>query len=424
MKRTVISGMLALLLCACTGTLVHLPTEKTANATSESASFAEQPLPTLPADLEFLGKGELLYDEKSEQLTATQEELLLDYVHAYYSSLAQLEALDNGSLFVNEVQPESDSFVLQALIQIRQAQPTDLSLTDYTFTLTVQTATQQDNGDIRVMALEDAEQHFAACPGVDSLSWGLRHSFLLTSTPTGWRLQEHRQIGSLTRLIMGQSPWQPGQTSIAPSQSVLDYPALLNTLVAETREDVAQRVTQGQTAAVSFDLPYERSAAMAYARQWAHERNPQWLAYDGYGGNCQNFTSQALFAGGIPMDYTAPAQWKWYDGTPNSSFTATGRAPAWTGVAEFKDYAEANRGYGLVAQVNAPYYSGEPGDVIHMSANGLFRHTVMITEVLRDANGQTVDYLIASNTANLRDFPVSAFYYTEQTLIKIYGWNN
>ncbi len=135
----------------------------------------------------------------------------------------------------------------------------------------------------------------------------------------------------------------------------------------------------------------DREAAVAYAREWAGERNPRWQAYDGSGGNCMNFVSQSLYASGIPMDESGDARWYWYsDGN---------RAPAWTGVDSFRVYARDNTGYGLSAQVGAAYDTGEEGDVM------------------------TIDYLICSNTGNYRDFPVSAYVYAEQELVRIAGWN-
>lgn len=55
--------------------------------------------------------------------------------------------------------------------------------------------------------------------------------------------------------------------------------------------------------------------------------------------------------------------------------------------------------------------------------NDHFRHIVMISEVLTDESGNTVDYLICSNTGDLCDFPAGAYFYTYQQLIKIHGWN-
>ena len=60
----------------------------------------------------------------------------------------------------------------------------------------------------------------------------------------------------------------------------------------------------------SADHPYDRQAALDYARQYTAARNPAWDDYAGMGGNCQNYVSQCLYAGGIPMDTTGAAVWK------------------------------------------------------------------------------------------------------------------
>ena len=41
-----------------------------------------------------------------------------------------------------------------------------------------------------------------------------------------------------------------------------------------------------------------------------------------------------------------------------------------------------------------------------------------------DGDGAVVDYLLCSNTADLRNFPASAYYYTNRQLTKIVGWND
>ena len=71
-------------------------------------------------------------------------------------------------------------------------------------------------------------------------------------------------------------------------------------------------------------MPYNRSAAVAYAHKWALKRNPAYFNFTGVGGDCTNFISQCLRAGGAPMNYTHDVGW--YYNSP------TDRAAAWTGV--------------------------------------------------------------------------------------------
>ena len=401
----------------------HPPGQLDADLTENA--FVPAAIPTLIPPQKTLGNGEIAYGDGAVRLNKTQEQLLLDYMNHYFGSLGELTVRNPSALFSAdaEEQVENDRYLLAVLCGIRSAQQTDLSLSGYSFTLTVQTVTDRE-GDIRVRASEDSIQNFTAYPGVDSKSFGVVHTFLLTDTSAGWRLKEHQQSGSLNRLVRGLGRWQPGAAAPTLPASNTNMAAQVKTLLKNARSDTALRQTQGSAEALVFDHGYDRVAAAAYAAQWVDQRNDSWPSYDRYGGNCQNFTSQALLAGGIPMDSTAPGQWKWYGDTPNGSFVASGRSPAWSGVGEFLSYVQDNRGYGLVAYADAPYYSGEVGDIIHLGVDGDWRHTVIIIDVITDTAGNTVDYLVASNTANLLHFPASAYYYTQQMLIKIYGWND
>lgn len=47
---------------------------------------------------------------------------------------------------------------------------------------------------------------------------------------------------------------------------------------------------------------YDLSKAIAYADKWALSRNPSYSYYGGRGGDCSNFVSQCLHAGGFPMN--------------------------------------------------------------------------------------------------------------------------
>lgn len=74
-------------------------------------------------------------------------------------------------------------------------------------------------------------------------------------------------------------------------------------------------------------------------------------------------------------------------------------------------------------EVDAAYYKGEPGDLIHIGTEEAWRHTVMITGVIRNEKEEVLDYLVHSNTADIKEFPVSLIGYPKQMLTKIYGWN-
>ena len=70
--------------------------------------------------------------------------------------------------------------------------------------------------------------------------------------------------------------------------------------------------------------PYDRAAAVNYAHQWAHGRNPAYYNFDGIGGDCTSFASQCLYAGAGVMNFTPTYGWYYR--------SLQDRAPAWTGV--------------------------------------------------------------------------------------------
>ena len=83
---------------------------------------------------------------------------------------------------------------------------------------------------------------------------------------------------------------------------------------------------------------FDRLKSVEYAKKWAFDFNPNYYNFSLIGGDCTNFVSQCLYAGGIPMRYY---KYGWYYSSLNN------RAPAWTGVNEFWNFAVNNRGVGV-----------------------------------------------------------------------------
>ena len=51
-------------------------------------------------------------------------------------------------------------------------------------------------------------------------------------------------------------------------------------------------------------MEYNREKAIEYAHRWAFFRNPNFTNFDEMGGDCTNFVSQCLLAGGAMMNTT------------------------------------------------------------------------------------------------------------------------
>ena len=83
---------------------------------------------------------------------------------------------------------------------------------------------------------------------------------------------------------------------------------------------------------------YNRSNALQYARRWALDRNPLFFSFNGIGGDCTNFVSQCIFAGGCVMNYTPTYGWYY--------ISSNDRTPSWSGVTFFYDFITNNKEQG------------------------------------------------------------------------------
>ncbi|WP_455540078.1 amidase domain-containing protein [Terrisporobacter sp.] len=164
---------------------------------------------------------------------------------------------------------------------------------------------------------------------------------------------------------------------------------------------------------------YNRIAAVEYARRWALGRNPRFHDYENWGGNCTNFISQCINAGGIPMDSHGSnimKQWYWY--------SDNNRTPSWTASQPFFEYLVNNNHYdtdnfGVYAE-EVNYNELELGDLIQLIENNKAYHTMIITRVLLDGD-ELYDYLVSQNTYDLLDYPLS-LKVGQRRYLKIYGY--
>lgn len=153
--------------------------------------------------------------------------------------------------------------------------------------------------------------------------------------------------------------------------------------------------------------PYQREKAVAYARRYAFSQNPIFGNFRGIGGNCTNFVSQCIYAGGCKMNYTATFGWYY--------ISMNERAPAWTGVEYLYNFLTSNGGvgpFGRLAQAN----ECEIGDIVQLGREGMgYYHTLIIVGF----DGEEI--LIAAQTDDALDRPLSSYDYDFARFIKIEG---
>ena len=335
-------------------------------------------------------------------MTTGQELLLLDFMDCYYQSVCSLQAIDCSALFADRAQSDYHRTVWRTLAAIRQESPIDLHAGSYSYSL--RCAALDGDGDTAALTLlESSVVYFDGLEGMPSEQWNVKHTFRLQRAGGDrWLIAEH---------VSDDNPYYSADYD-ADTDTDRNLPRLLACIRA--RQDDPRTPW---TPKVTWDHDYDRDAALDYMLTYSAKRNPAYRAYDDVGGNCMNFGSQVLSAGGIPP-VSGGYETGWY------YFSSSNVTLPWVNVGGFLDLAASHTGSGLVAAADAPYFTGEVGDIITMGVEEPRNHTTVICGILTDDAGQTVDYLLCSNTANLRNYPASAYYYANRQLTKILGWND
>ena len=404
----------------------------------EAAALERTEEGTGDAETEALRKAESLQREKGDgalvgeaarNLPEEAGALIGDYMDAYFRSVSDLQIVPELAELFGEpdgLQASMNEKGLEYLIGIRSMQNTDLRLADFYYELEILEVAEQEDGSLSVEAMEWNCQKFARHPEVDSEQYGIRHEFILELQGGKWKIREHLQRDGIYWHLLGEYWGQDPEEIPDPDRY---FQERLGTLLDQYAEQIESReAADGEADGNGERMPecdrsYDRQQALSYAEEWIGRRNGEWVDYGGNGGNCQNYVSQCLLAGGIPMDREGERIWKWYGDTPDQGSGPSGRSASWTGVEEFREYAAQNEGFGLAAAVDSPYETGQPGDLIQMGFPDDWNHVVMIADVVRDESGETVDYLIHSNTSDMRDFPASAYPLPCRSLTRIFGWN-
>ncbi len=344
MKKTIVAAM-AVLLLAFTGCSQEQP-----QIPADSGSTPAVGEQTAQPETQAQGAGSIT---NADALSPQQQEILLQFMDAYYQSLASLEVQDVSGLFVED--PGHDSFsalvdgtpwravtenqtqavthqaVWEMVVGIRRASGLDLRLLSYDYRLDCTEVQQLEDGCWQVEAMEYSDMRFAHAPDTTSSVTGIWHSFVMRQVDGAWYLTHHAAYDSAYFSFL---QWENDSTgTVTGGGTGEELASMAQAGIQAAQEQAALRSRQsGAGPLPQAEHPYNREEAVAYARQWAGERNPQWQVYDGMGGNCMNFVSQCLYASGIPMDESGSAQWYWYSDSnrvpaSNRGFRLSGVCP-------------------------------------------------------------------------------------------------
>ncbi len=153
--------------------------------------------------------------------------------------------------------------------------------------------------------------------------------------------------------------------------------------------------------------PYNRERARRYAERWAFSRNPLFADYTGIGGNCTNFVSQCLYAGGCRMNFTPVFGWYYLD--------KNDRTASFTGVNYLYNFLISNEGEGPYGR-ESDAAETETGDIIQLSREGDgYFHSVLAV----GREGEEIFVAAQSENAYMR--PLSSYRYDEIRYLHIEG---
>jgi hypothetical protein len=219
-----------------------------------------------------------------------------------------------------------------------------------------------------------------------------------------------------------------------------------NPLISEIQEDVYIFLSEAEEdshipllgnssrRANSF---YDRSKAKAYIDTYWKNYNPEYPSFQQGGGDCANFVSQVLYAGGMPWaDDKNPANHKlsnnWYC-KPGATNKDNDRRItfSWKIAAVFKAHwikrADAHSIYSYSEAIRTmTELSGRTflGDVVQFCySNGVPYHTLAVTGYNRDPEYNVRDIVLASHTidSNTRSLYRTMLKYPSDYKLRVYN---
>lgn len=139
---------------------------------------------------------------------------------------------------------------------------------------------------------------------------------------------------------------------------------------------------------------YNRELSVEYALKWSISSNNQYYNYVNDGGDCTNFVSQALRAGGIKFvgskaNATSIKSWFYYSpNLPNRTHTWTAAEPFHLHFREENQRSYRYREYKIIDALNnwdEICMNLYPGDIVQYArTNNIAFHSQVITELISD----------------------------------------
>lgn len=188
--------------------------------------------------------------------------------------------------------------------------------------------------------------------------------------------------------------------------------------------------------AIAKNNNYNRAKAKQYIDAYWDNYNPAYPAFHGGGGDCANFVSQVLYAGGMkwvddgnPNHYTWSANWYCKPGATNRDGDRR-ITLSWKVAAAFRRHWEKRSARQIIIKyrdaisnmekLSRELYIGDPVQFCY--ANGAAYHTLIVTGFAWDKAAGVNDIVLASHTidSNKRSLYNTMLKYPGDYLLRVY----
>ena len=168
---------------------------------------------------------------------------------------------------------------------------------------------------------------------------------------------------------------------------------------------------------LKLSTSYNRNNAVGYAVAHVNSPSSNYPDYSSYGGDCTNFVSQCLQAGGWTQVSTGANKWFHLPGYTSPPPSGTHRSPSWTGAQYLQAYFPVS---GRIVLASYPLYSLERGDIIQLkNSSGNAYHSMIVTS--KTGSGTSATILVHYRNASGIPTGVSinpALYWSESNMLK------
>ena len=365
-------------------------------------------------------------DNYNEDINKDIQNTIVKYMDSYFKSITTLKEIDMTNLFCDDAYEEAyiNQTAISLLINSRKLERNKMTISNAKYDIIFDDI-DNENDTVTVKVLENDYFHFDFIKDIESKAYEVENTFVLKKVGSTYKIKSLRKVQDFYVMITNEY-----KTGKSDKDAKKELDKMKENYISDFKDEVTDFKTylsryenKKDIITKTCDYKYDRTKALNYAKKYVTNRNSKWSNFSEYGGNCQNFASQVVYSGGIPMDLQGDAIWKFYGETLNETKNKSGRSPSWTGVTQFYDYAKSNKGYGLCTEVDINPFYAEAGDIGQVGYNNNYRHTVVIIGSIKDKNGKITDLLINSNSLNLENYPLSSYVYPNKRIIKILGWN-